>query len=401
MLNRRAMLSVLSNAVVAGFVFGIVYLFHLRFSAGDIYPPGSSLRADPLGTKVFYESLGNIPGLSVSRFYQQASKLYGNRQRALFLIETSADALNEMSATDYKAMQDFLHQGGRAIICLSPERINTKQPDRKTGPGHRDTNTDERLEKPISFLATNGLTLMSDPLPDGDADVIDFGFAEVNSEFADMPETISWRSPSFFSHANDWRTVYSRKKHPVMIEKSFGAGSLVISTDSYFVSNEALRKERHTPLLVWLVGDRREILFDETHLGVEQQPGVAALIRQYRLGGAVAGLLLLAVLFIWKNRASLVPPAPNDLDGAGQPYVLGKESGAGFASLLRRSILSKDIVLTAFEEWKEACARDPRAVARLPEIQKIIDEEKARAPGARRPVATYQAIRRILTQHHL
>ena len=42
------------------------HLFQLRFEQGDIYPAYSSLRADPLGTKVFYESLETLPGLSVA-----------------------------------------------------------------------------------------------------------------------------------------------------------------------------------------------------------------------------------------------------------------------------------------------------------------------------------------------
>ena len=39
------------------FVLGVIYLFLLRFEAGDVYPPYSSLRADPLGTMAWYESL--------------------------------------------------------------------------------------------------------------------------------------------------------------------------------------------------------------------------------------------------------------------------------------------------------------------------------------------------------
>jgi hypothetical protein len=77
--------------------------------------------------------------------------------------------------------------------------------------------------------------------------------------------------------------------------------------------------------------------------------------------------------------------------------VQGKEAGAGFASLLRRGISPADILFTCFDEWKSACARQPRAAARLPAIERIIQEEKARPSGSRRPVETWQAIRRILS----
>ena len=58
----------------AGFAFGIVQLFKLRFEVGDIYPAYSSLRSDPLGVMAFYESLGNLKGISVRRDHQNARR---------------------------------------------------------------------------------------------------------------------------------------------------------------------------------------------------------------------------------------------------------------------------------------------------------------------------------------
>ena len=47
---------------VIGFAVGITKLFLLRFEAGDVYPPYSSLRADPLGTMVLYKAWRNCRG---------------------------------------------------------------------------------------------------------------------------------------------------------------------------------------------------------------------------------------------------------------------------------------------------------------------------------------------------
>ena len=44
------------------------------------------------------------------------------------------------------------------------------------------------------------------------------------------------------------------------------------------------------------------------HLGISENPGIAALIRKYHLHGLVAGLILLCGLYIWKNMLSFVPP---------------------------------------------------------------------------------------------
>lgn len=403
MLKSRAILVTVLAAVAAGFVFGIVSLFQLQFSSGDIYPPYSSLRTDPLGAKIFCESLRRLPGLTVSRFFQPDSKLYGSRHRALFVVGASAAALQEMSPDDYHALQNFLYEGGRVIVSLLPGNENVTQPEEKKTktktPSRSATNDDDFMAKPISFLSTNALTIKSESLAVEDSGATHPELAEASAEFPALPRLISWHSAEYFSPSNSqWRVVYSRKEHPVIIERSFGEGSLVLSTDSYFVSNEAMRKERHSELLVWLLGGRHEILFDETHFGVMQQLGVAALMRRYRLEGAIAALIFLAGLFIWKNSASLAPMPPEG--PAGYARVAGKDSSAGFASLLRRNVPVGELILTSFEEWKTACARDPRVSARMPAIQSIIDEEKARPPGSRRPLETYQAIRRILTKRN-
>ncbi len=401
MLKSRHILTVLSALVLAGFVWGIIYLFHLRFDTGDIYPPYSSLRTDPLGAKMLYESLQRVPGLSVSRFFQSASKLEGGKQRVLLIAGASSASLEWTSPADYHALQTFLHEGGRVVIALLPRAggVNPTEKNKSMRPSA--TNSDDKIIEPVSLLATNGLTLRSENLLVDNTGTTHSELAEAAEEWPGLPPLISWHSADYFGGVTGpWRTVYRRREHPVIIERSFGAGSLVLASDSYFVSNEALRKERHSELLVWLLGARHEILFDETHFGVEEQVGVAALLRRYHLEGAIGGLLLLAALFVWKNSAPLVPgPAEGAAPGRGAE-VEGLETSAGFASLLRRSLPVKDIFLTSFEEWKAACARDPRVAARLPQIEKIVDEEKARPPGSRRPVQTYQAIHRILTQHH-
>jgi len=59
----------------AAFVFGLTRLFELRFEVGDVYPPYSSLRSDPLGTMAFYEGLGKVPGISTRRDFNDQNIL--------------------------------------------------------------------------------------------------------------------------------------------------------------------------------------------------------------------------------------------------------------------------------------------------------------------------------------
>jgi hypothetical protein len=52
--------SVLLALLLIAFLSGVGHLFVLRFQTGDVYPAYSSLRSDPLGARVFYESLENL-----------------------------------------------------------------------------------------------------------------------------------------------------------------------------------------------------------------------------------------------------------------------------------------------------------------------------------------------------
>ena len=42
------------------FCYGVAHLLVLRFQTGDVYAPYSTLRSDPLGTRVLFESLASM-----------------------------------------------------------------------------------------------------------------------------------------------------------------------------------------------------------------------------------------------------------------------------------------------------------------------------------------------------
>jgi hypothetical protein len=235
--------------------------------------------------------------------------------------------------------------------------------------------------------------------PDGDT----FEPAEVeNRSDLTLPDKLEWHSATIFTNVSaNWRIVYARGTNPVVVQRTLGAGTVAMATDSYFLSNEALRKDRHSELISWCVGhsapDERglssQVVFDEAHFGIVETEGVATLLRKYHLYGLVTALLLLAALFIWRNSLSFVPPWETVL---AQGYVPGKDVSAGFVNLLRRNIPARDLLQVCFGEWKKSAPGAGHSNTRQAQVEAAIKSEGARPTRERQPVAAYQEICRIL-----
>src|SRR5262249_13048084 len=137
-----------------------------------------------------------------------------------------------------------------------------------------------------------------------------------------------------------------------------GKGTLVLCSDSSFASNLALEREKETGLLVWLIGPNHHVLFDESHLGVEESTGVATLARRYRLHGLAAGILGLAVLFAWKNAAPFAPLlAASDSDRFRWSAMTGRQAFEGLEAVLRRHIAPSALLAACVEQWKRSLPR--------------------------------------------
>jgi hypothetical protein len=232
------------------------------------------------------------------------------------------------------------------------------------------------------------------PLHRGKSEEFEAGRAENRSDLP-LPDDLEWHSALIFTNLSAaWQTIYARGTNPVVIERKVGRGTLVMATDSYYLSNEALLKDRQAGLLSWLIGPSRCVVFDEAHFGIVESGGVAVLLRKYRLEWLVAGLVLLAGLFIWKNSLSFVPlPASR----GGEEFVAGKDAAAGFVNLLRRNIAPGEVLNVCFAEWTKSLRRaGTHTITRVDEAQAAIEAENKRSPKARDAVRTYREICRIL-----
>lgn len=314
---------------------GLARFAYLRFQSGDVYPPYSTFRTDPIGAKAFFESVNRLQPTKVRRNVQPLTLLERKPEMTIVLLGVDSFGWND----EEKQLEDFAAEGGRVVMALDARgSLGRKVFPRAMAVG---TNTNV-VSKTIS-MPLFGLELRSPGLNEDTNRVEALRVANESR----LPESMPWFGRYAFV-TNDWETVYALNDRPVVVQKKVGLGKIVVIADSYPFSNEALRAARTAEFLLWTLGDDA-VVFDETHLGIQGGSGVAVLMREFRLHGLVAGCFLLAALWIWRNSAPLVPP-PLSAE-TGEQAMEGKTAREAIVHLLRRNLSGGDALRVGLEEW--------------------------------------------------
>ncbi|HLP06687.1 MAG TPA: DUF4350 domain-containing protein [Opitutaceae bacterium] len=384
-------------------VLGLGLVFQRRL-ARDLYPPYSSFRADPLGARAWHDALASLPGFHVERSLVPPEKLRPAGAATLFFVGSSRHDWTAMPAEDFAALNSALTRGARVVICLAAERYApTSELERDAAA--RDKLKEERLEKekhdriapepaaepaedtdpahppkpaktapkrppPVDAFARWGLKIELQRDHSG-------RLAAQDVDDLAPPPDLRWESSLVVAPDDpaQWTVVLARDEKPLWGEHAVGAGTLVVLTDSFLVSNEALQRARATALLVRLAGPHRRVVFDEHHLGVAASPGIAALARRYGLMPAFALCVLLAGLYVWRIGAAFVPPTPASAETA-----LDYRPTSSLAALLRRAVPAKQLLPTCLAEWRRTARPGDSARA------------DAALAGHAEPVSGYNAV---------
>ena len=385
---------------------GVIQLFMLRFQAGDIYPPYSSLRSDPLGTRALYESLENLNEIAVGRNFHMLHSLKVGPDGVLFYLGADIPSYDLISERISQDLDRLTESGGRLVISYMPvnkkdenasdsEKENAGADQQGSGPDKVNRSLNQKPEddsenskddfpkedategKYVSIKEHWGLRYSyNHNLPAKDQ-TQKYLTLEATSVRPDLPTVISWHTNLYFELIDDsWQTLYAVDNKPVIIERSMGAGTLVLCADSYFLSNEALRSERHPQLLVWLLGRQSKIIFDESHFGIYKHPGVASLLRTYGFHWFLGALAVLAILFVWKSAVYFVPPFKESQSDKAE-IVSEKDYTQGLIALLRRNISSRKILQVCGQEWEQTFKKDKRINSSAVEQMKRILQTKS------------------------
>jgi hypothetical protein len=414
MKNRFARLLLL--ILTGSFLYGVHGLFTLRLEDGEMFPVYSSLRTDPMGAKGFYEALRALPGVTAERHYLGLNQLRAQPNMTLFYLGLSSNFLSQPVEPVLSQMENLALQGSRIVLSFRPALHSTPTGDGRSTCMNRQPETIDDYELDVRERNESDRRIKEqkddaqDPAGEkwgvkalvsprsGDRDDLRSA-VRLQNGIDDLPQSIPNHTRLVFETSDPaWQTLYTVDRNPVIVERSLGAGSVVLVADGYLFSNEAMRDARSPSLLCRLIGTGTRIVFDEFHFGIQEHPGIMDLLRKHGLMGFLAALLVLAGLFAWMNAIPFVPMA-YDQGEEGAVVSHDKDQLSGLIHLLRRNIPSREILKVCFDEWSKSVGKRNRM---LPEdrerVLRIIEREQGPSRSPRDLVTAYNRISRILSE---
>jgi hypothetical protein len=305
MRSARSLLVVVVLAV--GFTWGTLRLLGRQFAAGDFYPAYSSLRSDPKGAKLLFDTLSRLPGFSVIRNYLPLEYFTG--KSAVLLLGLSPAAFD----MDFLKRAERLAQNGSRVVAAMEFR----------GEAPREDNHEK---SPLEQTWHVGLKFDSK---------------------ANDAHRLS------LAPGAEWTVREQIGSRILAIERTFGAGSVLLLAESDDFGNESTLAGDRLDRVSAAIGDYTRVAFDEQHFGIAESGSVVQLARKFRLLGLALGLVIVGALAIWKNASPFPPPL-----AAGPGQNVGRTSFEGLLALLRRHVRARDLVRTCWEEWLKANRRE-------------------------------------------
>lgn len=388
--------AVVAFLMACAFGFGIHLLLSERFYRGDSYPPYSTFRSDPLGARALYLALERVPGIKARRNFTRLSRLPKEAGRTYFFL--GADKMWQAPAPgpELAELEKLAREGNRLVIALYLPPVATEEAD-SPGKDNPDKVPRKGPEPSEPTLADWGLSLSR--IPAGENRVKGTLKAMRVEEETGLPDSITLRSNICFkADERFWKTLYAVEGRPVVMERIFGKGSLVLLADSYPAGNSSLKEERQPGLLLRLLGGNRVAVFDETHLGVFERPGIITLMDKFGLTPFLAALVLLAGLCVWRNAVPLVPShRAESNDACGAPE--GRDAVGGLVTLLRRNVPTAGLLDVCLAEWTKSFSREFRGdPGTLEELRAVAAGEAGKPASRRDPAAGCRRMVQILAE---
>jgi hypothetical protein len=377
--------------LLAGGIFAAVFAILLLMAhqnQSTTSDMGSSLREDPYGTSLLFDSYAST-GYQVKRSQDEDSLSDQNAgSTTAFFIggypyndwENGKGKLRNAGKFS-RRLEDFLARGGRIVLIHPAWKLKSESQGWDVENKWNETPKE------------SGPTWISPDLHEMPA----------GSEMMYLGADAPWLKTD-----EHWTALYAgptkadakagTSVNVYMAMRRVGNGELIAASQEWFLLNETIKIRPNPVLLDFLTGGRPVIWVDETLHGLHQNQGVLWLVQRYRLQVALMLFWAALLALLWSMSGDLVRRPKRDQNA----QIVRHGEGAGVAArhLLQRSIPTEHVVEECWEQYRhrspqdaQAISADPGCVLRLraalaqpalagyKELSQLIAERRASAKG--------------------
>lgn len=384
-MNRKNIQITIISCFLLLLVIGGAFLYNMRYRGSDIYPYYSSFRSDQMGTKLLYKSLDNIPELEIKRNFRPLYEIKNPKQSTVLLFGCHFSTF--FYRKNYDELNKYLLTGGRAVVSyaklpenylFTPPKEDKKSKEKKD---KKSSKKNKKALKPKSCINAKDLDI-----PDKSWIKENFGawLTRFNREMR-FPQSVSptkglklppimiYSKSHFYLENPKWKVLFSKLGKPVVIERKYpGGGSLVFCADSYMFSNEALASKANSKMLLYMLGNKKNIIFDETHLGAVKTRNIAWLARKYNLVPFFIVLAATLILYIW--RSLLVPY--NSHKEEQEESLPENFSNSSLVNMLKANFPTKQLLNECWKEFEAGKTRKFMSDKKLKKLKDIVSENE-------------------------
>ena len=382
MLNWRGLL--LAAGIFAA-VFAILLLMAHQ-NQSNISDMGSSLREDPYGTSLLFDSYGRA-GYHVKRSQDEDSLSDENAlsTTAFFIGGRSFDwrmGRGSLQSGEKlgRRVEEFLARGGRVVLVAPVWKLKSQS---------QGWEVENKWNETPHESGPTWISPDSSAMPPGSEKMYlggDAPWLQTSPQWA-----VLYGGADASAKADTPARIY-------MAMRRAGNGELIAASQESFLLNETIKTHPDPVLLDFLAGGRPVIWVDETLHGLHQDEGVLWLVQRYRLQAALLLLWAALLALLWSMGGDLVRrPAYNP--GA-QIIRHGEVAGVAARRLLQRSIAKELVVAECWEQFRRCWPQDAQAISADPlwgarlrsaleqsplvgykELSQLVGERRASAKG--------------------
>jgi hypothetical protein len=345
---------------------------------------GSSLREDPYGTSLLFDSYARA-GYVVKRSQDEDSIADEDAAKTTaFFIGgyglgfQEIDSENLHSADKFRArLEDFLSRGGRAVLIEHAGKLKS-------------TSQDWEVENDWSHPSRQSGPTWISPDP---------GAMPSGSEMMYLNSDVPWLKTD--SH---WTTLYSglaasgaktdSSMRVYMATRKVGSGELVAVGQEWFLLNETIKSHPNPVLLDFLAAGRPEIWVDESLHGLQQDKGVLWLVQRYRLQVALMLFWAALLVLLWSMSGDLMRRPTRDPVAHIMRY--GESAGVAGRRLLQRSIAAEVVVAECWDQFRRRSPQDAQAMSADPHFGR-----RLRAALQLPPLAGYRELSQLIAERRV